>query len=235
MADDITTDAPPEGTEFSPAGSLEEARAPQLRERGGAGRRCDAGQHRGCARHRKLTDSFQKLAGSAGDKAKGYAEDGKAKATAALGEFSQHGGRCRRTGRRDVRRAIRSVCTVGGGLYRQAAAGPWTARTLTTWWRMCAGSFRRARRSRLGTAAALGFVLSRVLRSGHRCRQDGRLTPMMEQESIGAIAARLGEDAKTFVRAEVDLQKARGLALVGSYKSASSFMASWRWPRSTWR
>ena len=156
-ANDAAT--PPTGTSFEPAGGLDDAGVAFSTDGGSAtGSRVDEAKQ-------AVLENASKLTAQAGDKAREYAEQGKAKAYDALGQLS-----------RTIENAAQQVEEKLGpqyGQYVRSAAGQVTTfadRVNATDVDQLADDVRSYVRQSpgvaIGAAAAVGFVLSRLVQAG---------------------------------------------------------------------
>lgn len=149
---------PPSGTSFQPAGGLDDAGVAFSADAGATGGRVDEAKQ-------AVRQNASKLSAQAGDKAREYAEQGKAKAYETLGQLS-----------RTIEDAAQQVEEKLGpqyGQYVRSAAGQVT--TLAD--RIngadvdqladdVRGFVRQSPGVAIGAAAAVGFVLARLVQAG---------------------------------------------------------------------
>jgi ElaB/YqjD/DUF883 family membrane-anchored ribosome-binding protein len=155
-ANDAST--PPSGTSFQPAGGLNDTGASFSADSSATGGRVDEAKQ-------VVRENASKLTAQAGDKAREYAEQGKAKAFDALGQLS-----------RTIEDAAQQVEEKLGpqyGQYVRSAAGQVTTladRIQATDVDQLAddvrGYVRQSPGVAIGAAAAVGFVLARLVQAG---------------------------------------------------------------------
>ncbi|PAX09378.1 hypothetical protein [Sphingomonas lenta] len=149
-------DSPPSGTSFEPAGSLDQGVEFNADAQGGS--RLDTAKQ-------AVRDNASKLTGQAGDKAREYADMGKARAFDALGQLA-----------RMLEDAAGQVDEKLGGQYGQyarSAAGQVNTladrinqKDVDELVEDVRGFVRQSPAAAIGAAAAVGFVLARLIQAG---------------------------------------------------------------------
>jgi ElaB/YqjD/DUF883 family membrane-anchored ribosome-binding protein len=150
---------PPANADFTPAAPLKDAGVEFTPEGGTAGSTAAGGLKQ------TLLDKTQEARGQATDKAKLYAEDGKAKATSALGQLSQM--------LTDAAGQVDEKLGEQYGQYARAAAdkvqgysSALDAKSIDELVEDARALVQKSPAVAIGAAAAIGFVIARVLGSG---------------------------------------------------------------------
>jgi ElaB/YqjD/DUF883 family membrane-anchored ribosome-binding protein len=167
MADNNNSDTPPTGTEFTPAAPLNTMEVEFDSAAGGpqADKSEQTGDKTGDTAKQAFADASQKLTAFTGEKARSYAEDGKAKAGSMLDEFAKL--------LQDAAGNVDSKLGEQYGNYARSAAGAVSDfsgkvkdKDLDELLADARGFVEKSPAVAIGTAAALGFVLMRIVKAG---------------------------------------------------------------------
>jgi ElaB/YqjD/DUF883 family membrane-anchored ribosome-binding protein len=169
MADETNSTTPPAGTDFEPAGTLEQTGATFESDSGksdtGAGTEQSHEEHKAAGTAGAFFEQAQKFYGQAGEKAKAYAADSKERAGAALDQFTQMlsdaASQVEERLGADYGKYARSAADAVGGFSEQIKAKDIDelvneARSLVA----------KSPAIAIGTAAAIGFVVARLAKAG---------------------------------------------------------------------